>query len=72
MELHRGNYVPLYCGHNGALSKEEKETLDYFLMKTSFMKNETDKLNIENISTNEENDLINMNSSDSSKNINAI
>ena len=70
MELHRGNYVPLYCGHNGALSKEEKETLDYFLMKTSFMKNETDKLNIENISTNEENDLINMNSSDSSKNIN--
>ena len=36
------------------------------------MKNETDKLNIENISTNEENDLINMNSSDSSKNINAI
>ena len=41
-------------------------------MKTSFMKNETDKLNIENISTNEENDLINMNSSDSSKNINAI
>jgi hypothetical protein len=72
MELHRGNYVPLYCGHNGALSKEEKETLDYFLMKTSFMKNEIDKLNIENISTNEENDLINMNSSDSSKNINAI
>ena len=72
MELHRGNYVPLYCGHNGALSKEEKETLDYFLMKTSFMKNEADKLNIENISTNEENDLINMNSSDSSKNINAI
>ena len=72
MELHRGNYVPLYCGHNGALSKEEKETLDYFLMKTSFMKNETDKLNIENISTNEENDLININSSDSSKNINAI
>ena len=72
MELHRGNYVPLYCGHNGALSKEEKETLDYFLMKTSFMKNESDKLNIENISTNEENDLINMNSSDSSKNINAI
>ena len=72
MELHRGNYVPLYCGHNGALSKEEKETLDYFLMKTSFMKNENDKLNIENISTNEENDLINMNSSDSSKNINAI
>ena len=72
MELHRGNYVPLYCGHNGALSKEEKETLDYFLMKTSFMKNETDKLNIENISTNEENDLIKMNSSDSSKNINAI
>ena len=72
MELHRGNYVPLYCGHNGALSKEEKETLDYFLMKTSFMKNEFDKLNIENISTNEENDLINMNSSDSSKNINAI
>ena len=70
MELHRGNYVPLYCGHNGALSKEEKETLDYFLMKTSFMKNEIDKLNIENISTNEENDLINMNSSDSSKNIN--
>ena len=70
MELHRGNYVPLYCGHNGALSKEEKETLDYFLMKTSFMKNETDKLNIENISTNEENDLININSSDSSKNIN--
>ena len=70
MELHRGNYVPLYCGHNGALSKEEKETLDYFLMKTSFMKNEADKLNIENISTNEENDLINMNSSDSSKNIN--
>ena len=72
MELHRGNYVPLYCGHNGALSKEEKETLDYFLMKISFMKNESDKLNIENISTNEENDLINMNSSDSSKNINAI
>ena len=72
MELHRGNYVPLYCGHNGALSKEEKETLDYFLMKTSFMKNEIDKLNIENISTNEENDLININSSDSSKNINAI
>ena len=72
MELHRGNYVPLYCGHNGALSKEEKETLDYFLMKTSFIKNESDKLNIENISTNEENDLINMNSSDSSKNINAI
>ena len=70
MELHRGNYVPLYCGHNGALSKEEKETLDYFLMKTSFMKNEIDKLNIENISTNEENDLINMSSSDSSKNIN--
>ena len=70
MELHRGNYVPLYCGHNGTLSKEEKETLDYFLMKTSFMKNEIDKLNIENISTNEENDLINMNSSDSSKNIN--
>ena len=70
MELHRGNYVPLYCGHNGALSKEEKETLDYFLMKTSFMKNETDKLNIENISTNEENDLININLSDSSKNIN--
>ena len=72
IELNRGNYVPLYCGHNGALSKEEKETLDYFLMKTSFMKNEIDKLNIENISTNEENDLINMNSSDSSKNINAI
>ena len=72
MELNRGNYVPLYCGHNGALSKEEKETLDYFLMKTSFMKNEIENINNENISTNEENDLINMNSSDSSKNINVI
>ena len=40
LELNRGNYVPLYCGHNGALSKEEKEMLDYYLMKTSFMNNE--------------------------------
>ena len=70
LELNRGNYVPLYCGHNGALSKEEKETLDYYLMKTSFMNNGIENLNIENISTNEENDLIKMNSPDSSKNIN--
>ena len=70
MELNRGNYVSLYCGHNGALSKEEKETLDYFLMKTSFMNSEIENINIDNISTNEENDLIKINSPDSSKNIN--
>ena len=72
MELNRGNYVSLYCGHNGALSKEEKETLDYFLMKTSFMNSEIENINIDNISTNEENDLIKINSPDSSKNINNI
>ena len=72
MELNRGNYVPLYCGHNGALSKEEKEMLDYYLMKTSFMNNDIENIKVDNISTNEEIDLIKINSPDSSENINNI
>ena len=72
MELNRGNYVPLYCGHNGALSKEEKEMLDYYLMKTSFMNNDIENIRVDNISTNEEIDLIKMNSPDSSENINNV
>ena len=72
MELNRGNYVPLYCGHNGALSKDEKEMLDYYLMKTSFMNNDIENIRVDNISTNEEIDLIKMNSPDSSENINNV
>ena len=41
-------------------------------MKTSFMNSEIENINIDNISTNEENDLIKINSPDSSKNINNI
>ena len=67
MELNRGYYVPLYCGHNGSLSKEEKEMLDNYLMKSPFMNNEIENIQVDNISTNE--DLIKINSPDSSKNI---
>ena len=70
MELNRGYYVPLYCGHNGSLSKEEKEMLDNYLMKSPFMNNEIENIQVDNISTNE--DLIKINSPDSSKNINNI
>ena len=69
MQLNRGNYVPLYCGHNGALNKEEREMLDYYLTKTSFINNEIENIKIENISTNEDTDLLKINSPDSSTNI---
>jgi len=69
MQLNRGNYVPLYCGHNGALSKEEREMLDYFLMKTSFINTDIENIKVESISTNEDTDLLKMNSPDSSTNI---
>jgi hypothetical protein len=69
MQLNRGNYVPLYCGHNGALSKEEREMLDYFLMKTSFINTDIENIKVESISANEDTDLLKMNSPDSSTNI---
>ena len=72
MQLNRGNYVPLYCGHNGALNKEEREMLDYFLMKSPFINNDIENIKIENISTNEEIDLLKINPSDSSTNINNV
>ena len=69
MQLNRGNYVPLYCGHNGALSKEEREMLDYFLMKTSLINTDIENIKVESISANEDTDLLKMNSPDSSTNI---
>ena len=68
MELNRGNYVPLNCGHNGALSKEEREIFETFLFKSNFINNEIETIKIENISTNE-NESLNVNSVDSSTNI---
>ena len=72
MQLNRGNYVPLYCGHNGSLNKEEREMLDYFLMKSSFINNNIENVKSESISTTEDTDLIKINSPDSSTNINNI
>ena len=69
MQLNRGNYVPLYCGHNGSLNKEEREMLDYFLMKSPFMRNNVDNIKNDSISTTEDTDLIKINSPDSSENI---
>ena len=72
MELNRGNYVPLNCGHNGALSKEEREMLDYFLMKSPFMNSDIENIKVDSISTNEDTDLLKINSPDSSTNINNV
>ena len=69
MQLNRGNYVPLYCGHNGSLNKEEREMLDYFLMKSPFMSNNVENIKNNSISTTEDTDLIKINSPDSSENI---
>ena len=72
MELNRGNYVALHCGHNASLSKEEREIFDRFLMKSPFINSEIENVKIDSISTNEDNDLLKINSPDSSTNINNV
>ena len=69
MELNRGNYVPLYCGHNGALSKEEKEMFEFYLMKSPFINSGIENIKNESISTTDDTDLLKIHSPDSSTNI---
>ena len=64
-KLNGGYLVPLTCGHNGALSFEENELFQKYLMKSSFF---NDK--IDNIDNNEEsNDDINTSPALSSSNL---
>ena len=62
--MNRGYLVPLTCGHNGALSIDENELFQKYLMKSSFF---NDK--IDNIDNNEENDDINTSPALSSSNL---
>ena len=58
--FNRGNFVPLHCGHNGALNSEEYELFESFLNKSSFYSDKSEKLtNNETIKTDEETDDIN-------------
>jgi hypothetical protein len=58
--FNRGNFVPLHCGHNGALNSEEYELFERFLNKSSFYSDKSEKLtNNETIKTDEETDDIN-------------
>ena len=58
--LNRGNFVPLHCGHNGALNSEEYELFESFLNKSSFYSDINEKqTNNETIKTDEETDDIN-------------
>jgi len=63
-KLNRGYLVPLTCGHNGALTFEENELFQKYLMKSSFF---NDK--IDNIDSNEDNDDVNTSPALSSSNL---
>ncbi len=41
--FNRGNFVPLHCGHNGALSSEEYELFESFLNQSSFYSDKNEK-----------------------------
>ena len=63
-KINRGYLVPLTCGHNGALSFEENELFQKYLMKSSFF---NDK--IDNIENTEDNDDVNTSPALSSSNL---
>ena len=68
-----GNFVPLHCGHNGALSPDETELLDNFLKKSSFLNDKMEEnVKDDKINNDEDNDDINTCSVGSDKNINKI
>ena len=76
IKINIGNYVPLNCGHNGALSSEENELFQDYLNKSSFIidKNEEniDENNINNDKVEVDNEDINTRSFGSDKKINKI
>ena len=63
-KINGGYLVPLTCGHNGALSFEENELFQKYLMKSSFF---NDKINI--IDSKEDNDDVNTSPALSSSNL---
>ena len=68
-----GNFVPLHCGHNGALSTDETELLENFLKKSSFLNDKMEEnTKDDKINNDEDNDDINTCSVGSDKNINKI
>ena len=42
-KINIGNYVPLKCGHNGALSKKENKLFQRYLNKSNFFNDKNDK-----------------------------
>ena len=73
-KINIGNYVPIHCGHNGALNSEEAELLERYISKSSFM---TEKISDDNINnfedkTHDDSDEIINSSIGSDKNINNI
>lgn len=83
MELNRGYFIHLNCGHNGILIHKEMDLFKKYLMNSGFLaenKNNESSQNIliEDIFENdksksqEDNDELNVNSIDSDKNINEI
>jgi len=72
VNLNRGNYVPLHCGHNGALSSGEFELFENFLMKSTFYNDKiAQKINDEKNKIDEDSD-INTCTVESDKNINNL
>ena len=72
VNLNRGNYVPLHCGHNGALSTGEYELFETFLMKSTFYNDKiAQKINDEKNKIDEDSD-INTCTIESNKNINNL
>ena len=74
IKVNIGNYVPLSCGHNGALSSEENELFQNYLNKSSFIidKNEENIEDNINDKIEEDNEDINTRSFGSDKKINKI
>ena len=69
-KINIGNFVPLHCGHNGALSSEENKILDYFMKKSSFFsKNKKEKIDNEKNVNDKESDDINTCTMESMENV---
>ena len=73
IKLNIGNFIPLHCGHNGALSIEEAELLERYLKKSSFVNDKIeDNIKVDKSNNDEDNDDINTCSVGSDKNINNL